>query len=242
MRLSKRTEWMLRLSAGFTLAFIYIPLLVILLYAFNSSQVAPVAAARADVRMVRQGARQPRARDALLTSLKAGAAATAIALVLGTLASLAVARHKFFGRETISFLVILPIALPGIVTGVALNTSFTQILGNRPEPVHDRRRPRNLLHRRRLQQRRRQAAAGQRVARGGERRPRRRPVDDLPPGHAAEPADGVGGRRTACLRSELRRDHRHHVHRRHRRADAAAVDLPELLTAQPAARWSTSSR
>ena len=49
--------------------------------------------------------------------------------MLGTLASLAVARYRFFGRETISFLVILPIALPGIVTGVALNTTFTQILG-----------------------------------------------------------------------------------------------------------------
>ena len=60
---------------------------------------------------------------------KAGAAASAIALVLGTLASLAVARHRFFGRETISFLVILPIALPGIVTGIALNSTFTQILG-----------------------------------------------------------------------------------------------------------------
>jgi putative spermidine/putrescine transport system permease protein len=49
--------------------------------------------------------------------------------VLGTLASLAVARHRFFGRETISFLVILPIALPGIVTGVALNNTFTQVFG-----------------------------------------------------------------------------------------------------------------
>ena len=53
---------------------------------------------------------------------------TAIALLLGTLASLAVARHRFFGRETISFLVILPIALPGIVTGVALSNTFTQVL------------------------------------------------------------------------------------------------------------------
>ena len=56
-------------------------------------------------------------------------AATAIALVLGTLASFAVARHRFFGRETISFLVILPIALPGIVTGVALSNTFTQVFG-----------------------------------------------------------------------------------------------------------------
>ena len=49
--------------------------------------------------------------------------------MLGTLASLAVARHRFFGRETISFLVILPIALPGIVTGVAFSNTFTQVLG-----------------------------------------------------------------------------------------------------------------
>ena len=56
--------------------------------------------------------------------MKAGLGATAIALVLGTLAALAVARYRFFGRETISFLVILPIALPGIVTGMALNATF----------------------------------------------------------------------------------------------------------------------
>jgi putative spermidine/putrescine transport system permease protein len=49
--------------------------------------------------------------------------------LLGTLASLAVARYRFFGRETISFLVVLPIALPGIVTGVALNNTFTQVFG-----------------------------------------------------------------------------------------------------------------
>ena len=55
--------------------------------------------------------------------------------MLGTLASLAVARHRFFGRETISFLVILPIALPGIVTGVALSNTFTQVLGDRPQPA-----------------------------------------------------------------------------------------------------------
>ena len=55
--------------------------------------------------------------------------ATAIAVVLGTLASLAVSRHRFFGRETISFIVVLPIALPGIVTGIALNDTFTQVMG-----------------------------------------------------------------------------------------------------------------
>ena len=64
-----------------------------------------------------------------MTSLKVGLVATTIALVLGTLASFAVARFRFFGRETISFLVVLPIALPGIVTGVAISNTFTQVLG-----------------------------------------------------------------------------------------------------------------
>ncbi len=68
------------------------------------------------------------AREAFVTSIKAGVVAASIALVLGTLAALAVARHRFFGRETISFLVILPIALPGIVTGVAISNTFTQVL------------------------------------------------------------------------------------------------------------------
>ena len=52
-----------------------------------------------------------------------------ISLVLGTLLGLALQRYKFFGRDVISLLVILPIALPGIVTGIALNNMFTTILG-----------------------------------------------------------------------------------------------------------------
>jgi putative spermidine/putrescine transport system permease protein len=63
-------------------------------------------------------------RQAFLTSLAAALGATMIALVLGTLAAVAVARHRFFGREVISFGVIFPIALPGIVTGMALSTTF----------------------------------------------------------------------------------------------------------------------
>ncbi len=55
--------------------------------------------------------------------------ATAIALVLGTMAAFAVQRYSFFGRQTISFLVVLPITLPGIVTGIALNATFTSALG-----------------------------------------------------------------------------------------------------------------
>ena len=63
-------------------------------------------------------------RTALSTSLKAGLGATTIALFLGTLAAFAVHRFRFFGRETVSFLLLLPLALPGIVTGMALNSTI----------------------------------------------------------------------------------------------------------------------
>ena len=53
--------------------------------------------------------------------------ATAVALVLGTLISVAVSRYRFFGRETISLVVILPLALPGIITGLALQTTYTTV-------------------------------------------------------------------------------------------------------------------
>jgi len=120
----------LRASVGVGLAFIYIPLIVIGIYAFNASgttQKWPPAGLTLE--WFPKAIESESAREAFLTSIKAGLAATAIAIVLGTLASLAVARHRFFGRETISFLVILPIALPGIVTGVAISNTFTQVLG-----------------------------------------------------------------------------------------------------------------
>ncbi len=130
MRLSKRATWLLRIGVGLGLAFIYVPLFVVGIYAFNASgttQKWPPSGLTLE--WFPKAIEDEAARDAFLTSIKAGLAATAIALVLGTLAALAVARHRFFGRETISFLVVLPIALPGIVTGVALSNTFTQVLG-----------------------------------------------------------------------------------------------------------------
>jgi putative spermidine/putrescine transport system permease protein len=129
MRLSRKAALVLRAGVGVGLAFIYVPLLVLALYAFNSSSILKWPPPGLTLDWFGKALEDEFAREAFLTSLKAGAVATTIALVLGTLASLAVARHRFFGRETISFLVILPIALPGIVTGVALSNTFTQVLG-----------------------------------------------------------------------------------------------------------------
>ncbi|MBA3261899.1 MAG: ABC transporter permease [Thermoleophilaceae bacterium] len=129
LHLSNGTRWALRIGTAITLTFIYVPLIVIAIYAFNDSrsQSWPIEGLTLD--WFDKALHNPGVRDALWTSLKAGLGATAIAILLGTLAAMAVARHRFFGRDTISFLVVLPIALPGIVTGMALNATFTQVLG-----------------------------------------------------------------------------------------------------------------
>jgi putative spermidine/putrescine transport system permease protein len=128
LHLSKGTRWALRIGTAITLAFVYVPLVVIGIYAFNSSrsQSWPIDGLTLD--WFDKAFHNPGVREALWTSVKAGLGATAIALVLGTLAALAVSRRRFFGRDTISFLIILPLALPGIVTGMALNATFTQVL------------------------------------------------------------------------------------------------------------------
>jgi putative spermidine/putrescine transport system permease protein len=129
MRLSRRSQLLLRGGVGVALAFIYIPLIVIAIYAFNASAILHWPPTGLTVDWFSKAFHDTAARDALWTSVRVALVATTIALLLGTLASLAVGRHQFFGRETVSFLVILPIALPGIVTGVALSNTFTQVLG-----------------------------------------------------------------------------------------------------------------
>jgi putative spermidine/putrescine transport system permease protein len=129
MRLSKRAKALLGLAVAVGLAFIYIPLLVIAVQAFNASKILKWPPPGFTFDWFEKAFESESAREALLTSIEAGVIATAIAIVLGTLISLALARRHFFGREAISFLVIIPIALPGIVTGVALSNTFTQVLG-----------------------------------------------------------------------------------------------------------------
>ena len=128
MRISPLAKLGLRIAAGVTLAFIYIPLAIIVLYAFNSRRTLTWPIPGLTFKWFGKAFDNPGVRDALTTSLKAGLGATALALLLGTLASIAVSRYRFFGRETVSFLVVLPIALPGIVTGMALNATFRTVL------------------------------------------------------------------------------------------------------------------
>ncbi|MCW2983341.1 MAG: transporter permease [Conexibacter sp.] len=129
MHLSRGTRWALRIGTGLTLAFLYAPLIVIAIYAFNDRRTATWPPPGFTLDWFDKAFHNQGVRDALWTSIQAGLGATAIALALGTLAAFAVGRYRFFGRESVSFLVVLPIALPGIVTGMAMNSTFTQVLG-----------------------------------------------------------------------------------------------------------------
>jgi len=113
------------LAALGTLLFLHIPLWIIFLYAFTTDEATysfplpgvttkwfGVALQREDL------------WSALTLSVRVAAIATLAALVLGTLAAAAVYRSDFFGKDAISFLLVLPIALPGIVTGIALRSAI----------------------------------------------------------------------------------------------------------------------
>ncbi len=128
MNLSKSARWGLTAITGIVLVFIYFPLLVVLINSFNASKVFSWPPTSWTTQWWSKAATNEGVRSALLTSVKAGIGATLIAIVLGSMVAFAVARYDFFGRDSISFLVILPIALPGIITGIALNASFSTVL------------------------------------------------------------------------------------------------------------------
>jgi putative spermidine/putrescine transport system permease protein len=122
----RRGPWGLRVGTGLVLLFLHFPILIIVLYAFttqSSSFRFPPPGFTLD--WLQAAKDNPAIWEALKLSVEVAAIATLIALVLGSLLAAAVHRTRFFGREAVSFLVILPIALPGIVTGIALRSAIS---------------------------------------------------------------------------------------------------------------------
>ncbi|HWA44675.1 MAG TPA: ABC transporter permease [Hypericibacter adhaerens] len=124
-RMGERPSLSLRAAATFGLLFLNLPLAFILLYAFSTDDRSftfpppgltlkwfAVAWERDDI------------WQALWLSVRVAMMGTAIALVLGTLAAAAMFRFRFFGKESVTLLILLPIALPGIVTGISLRSAF----------------------------------------------------------------------------------------------------------------------
>ena len=126
MHLSRPARVVLAGVALLVLLFLYAPLVIILVQSFNRSESAQWPPSGLTLQWWSKALDNTSWQDALWMSVKVASVATLIALVLGTLASFAVQRFEFFGRETISFIIVLPIALPGIVTGIALRSAFDQ--------------------------------------------------------------------------------------------------------------------
>jgi putative spermidine/putrescine transport system permease protein len=109
--------------------FLFVPIALIVVYAFNPSNVQSWPLSGLSTKWFSQAWNNEEVRHALWLSVRAGLLATGIALALGSMAAFAVHRFRFFGRESIAFLLVLPLALPGIITGMALNSfiNFTSL-------------------------------------------------------------------------------------------------------------------
>ncbi len=121
---SRGAKIVIRIGAAITLLFLYFPLMIVMIYAFNNSVAQSWPPTGFTTKWFGLAWDDPNMRMALGTSVKVGLVAAAVAVVLGTLASFAVHRFRFFGRETVSFVLVLPIALPGIITAMALRSAM----------------------------------------------------------------------------------------------------------------------
>ena len=123
---SDRPPLFLTIAAVGGLLFMHLPLLIIFAYAFTTEDKSYAwPPPGLTLKWFAVTWNRPDVWEALSLSLRVAAVSTLIALVLGTLCAAAVARSRFFGREVISLLVILPIALPGIITGISLRSAFS---------------------------------------------------------------------------------------------------------------------
>jgi putative spermidine/putrescine transport system permease protein len=122
---TRATRIGLGIATTLVIAFLWIPILIILAYAFNGSVLQTWPIQNLTLHWFHEAWIDGEARAALWLSVKIGLIATAAALLLGTAASFAISRFSFFGREGISFLLLLPIALPGIITGMALSSFYS---------------------------------------------------------------------------------------------------------------------
>lgn len=126
--LGARTRRVLRGWTAVVLVFLYAPMALVLLNAFNVSKTFAFPPTGFTWRWWAAAWGNAEMWASLGNSVLIGLCATALALILGTMAAVAVQRFSFFGRQTVSLLVVLPITLPGIVTGLALNATFTSVL------------------------------------------------------------------------------------------------------------------
>jgi putative spermidine/putrescine transport system permease protein len=121
---SRTARLLIRFGSIVAMLFLYVPLVIVVLYAFNNSVGQKWPISSFTTKYFGLAWRNPDLREALINSLLIASIATVLALLLGSAAAFAVHRYRFFGRNGVSLMLVLPITLPGIVTAIALNSSF----------------------------------------------------------------------------------------------------------------------
>jgi putative spermidine/putrescine transport system permease protein len=129
VRLSRPAQVLLAAGAVLALVVIYLPLIMVVVNSFNTSTSFTWPPDGFTTKWWDAAWHSDGARSSLLLSLRVAAVATLVSLVLGTMAAIALQRYRFFGRDAVSLLIILPIALPGIVTGIAFQNTFRSVMG-----------------------------------------------------------------------------------------------------------------
>ncbi|MEN9713855.1 MAG: hypothetical protein RLZZ164_519 [Actinomycetota bacterium] len=129
MRISRSARIVLGAIASLIMTLVYTPLAIVLINSFNKSMNMDWPPPGFTLDWWQKAFGSNGLMAALGTSVLVALCASLVALVLGTLLAIALSRYKFFGRQAVGLMVILPIALPGIVTGLALNNAFRTVLG-----------------------------------------------------------------------------------------------------------------
>ena len=115
---------LMRVWVALVLLFLFLPMIIIFLYAFNSAKIESWPLEGLTLKWIQATITDSEVVSAVGLSVQVALATTAVALVLGSCAAFAIHRTSFFGRDSINLLFVLPLALPGIITGVALHAFF----------------------------------------------------------------------------------------------------------------------
>lgn len=129
LRFSRLSKISLGLIVAAVLLFIYAPLFVLIINAFNQEQISSWPIQNFSLKWWVVAYESEEIRAALLNSALVALGAMLIAMLLGSLVAFALSRYDFFGKGTVNLLVVLPIALPGVVTGVAFSNTYSNFLG-----------------------------------------------------------------------------------------------------------------
>jgi putative spermidine/putrescine transport system permease protein len=121
---SRAEKWVFGTTSALVFLFLYLPLGIIVLYAFNKSTINSWPFPGFSTRWFDKLVHDSAVKDAAWLSIRIAFFSTTLALLLGTAMAFAFARYRFFGRELVNFAVTLPIILPGVITGVALASFF----------------------------------------------------------------------------------------------------------------------